>query len=116
MNESQMPSSDEIMNNIDEIETVRFQLNQTRIEDFVESLVSEDLSATHHNLVTTISQSLTELLKVQRQFVLDAVEGENDTICPGCVMANTRDLVRTESVIENFNHFIIASNQEASCD
>ena len=115
MNESQTPS-DKLLNHTDDIETVRFQLNQTRIEDFVESLVSEDLSATHHNLVTTISQALTELLKVQREFVLDAVNGEDDTICPGCVMAQTRDLVRTESVIENFNQLIIASNQEASCD
>lgn len=116
MNESQMPPSNETLNDINEIETVRFQLNQTRIEDFVESLVSEDLSATHHNLITTISQSLTELLKVQREFVLDAVNGEDETICPGCVMAQTRDLVRTESVIENFNQLIIASNQGASCD
>ena len=90
------------------IDSIRQQLTETRLTEFVDSLINnEDHDATRENLVSIISKTLAALLDVEREFVVDVFkEAAESDICPGCLANATADLVRVETIAREFNAYV----------
>lgn len=93
------------MENTDiQIEEMKVRLNEARIKDFIDSLLSDDATASRENCISVIARALKKLYAIEEEFLSEVINDKN--ICPGCLVANTTDLVRIETVIENFNNYL----------
>lgn len=89
------------------------QLNEQRINEFVQSLLNpEDPDRELTNLKRIVDASLIALVNSERTYVKDLLEASNEDnhICPGCLIANTRDV----SNIQNVRTLFMSYVQEAS--
>ena len=93
---------------------LRHQLNESRIEDFVTSLVNrDDLDSQRYNLVSLVSKGLEELLATERQLTMDFLQDSGDGYCPACLIMHTRDVTQLENVVDIFNSYVTNGNE---CD
>lgn len=90
-----------------EIETMRRQLQDNHVIDFVKALENdEDALAERHSLILLLSTSLQRLYKLEQNYVLELTSKKSDEICPSCLINNTIDMTRCESVVDAFNHYL----------
>ena len=102
------------MNQDIEMENLREQLSQKRINEFVSSLLNtEDLDAQRHHLICLVSRALTELRDTEREMITAYLREMTDSICPGCLMAHTKDVNNLESVATLFNNYLSAEGCDA---
>lgn len=95
-------------------ETLREQLSEQRMSEFVGSLVNrDDLDAQRYNLISLASKALAELLDTERELTTDFLSESDQGICPGCLIMHTRDVTNIESTIELFNKYVSNGN---TCD
>jgi len=95
-------------------ETLREQLSEQRMNEFVGSLVNrDDLDSQRYNLISLASKVLSELLETERELTTDFLKDSQDGFCPACLIAHTRDVTNIESTIELFNKYIDGDND---CD
>lgn len=97
-----------------QIEEMRARLNESRTSEFIDSLISDDEFATREHMIGLVSRGLQELLKVERKFMLEVLS--EDGICPGCVMSNASDLIRVQTLCENFNNYLTAQGEHGDHD
>ncbi len=88
-------------------ETLREQLSEQRMNEFVGSLVNrDDLDAQRYNLISLASKVLGELLETEREMTIDFLKDSANGFCPACLIAHTRDVTNMESTVELFNKYI----------
>ena len=106
MNESEQQPTEDIIDNIDDIENFRARLNDKRITEFVQTLLSEDLNASRHNLITLTAQAIQHLCQTEAEFLKETLTEGQDNICPGCLMQNQRDLTTINNIADLFNIYL----------
>ncbi len=95
-------------------ETLREQLSEQRINEFVQSLINRnEMDAQRYNLLSLASKALEELLQTEREMITDFLSEAENEICPGCLIMHTRDVTNIESTIELFNKYLSKGN---TCD
>ena len=85
------------------------QLNEQRINEFVVSLLNpKDPDAELANLKRIADASLVALVNAERAYVQDLIASasESDHICPGCLIANTRDVTNVQNVRKLFEAYL----------
>lgn len=89
------------------------QLNEQRITDFVASLLNpEDPDRELANLKRIADAALVALVNSERTYVQDLIKesNESDHICPGCLIANTRDVSNVQNVRTLFESYVKEAN------
>ena len=96
-----------------EIESMRRQLQDNHVIDFIKGLENnEDPFAERHSLILLLSTSLQRLYKLEQNFIVELTSQKADEICPACLINNTIDMTRRESVVDAFNHYIDNEHDE----
>ena len=89
------------------------QLNEQRINEFIDSLLNpEDPDRELANLKRIADAALVALVNSERTYVQDLIKdsNENDHICPGCLIANTRDVSNIQNVRTLFESYVREAN------
>lgn len=96
-----------------QIETARRQLQDNHVIDFVKSLENdEDPFSERHSLILALSNALQRLYKIEQNYILELTSQKPDEICPACLINNTIDMTRCESVVDAFNHYLDNEHDE----
>ena len=95
----------------DNIETAREQLKEQYRKDLIENLRNEDDPAEEAgSLISVISQALARLINIEQNIALELIQEPDG--CPGCLVAQTRDVVRLQDIATLFNSYLEGSGCE----
>ena len=88
------------------IEQFREQLKDQHRKDLVANLRNEDDPTEEaQSLISVISQALGRLIDIEQDITLEMVK-DPDGCCPGCLMSQTRDLVKLQDMGSIFNSYL----------
>ena len=95
--------------NQSEIEKMRMELTGNRIQEFIESFVNpEDVAAQRANMIVIITYALEKLLDVESSYIQELLTAghEGDEMCPGCLVASTKDYTQVQMIAKMFNNYL----------